>query len=120
MNTNDLPPAAKLAVLIEAGRAANPDLKHGQGTLLERGAACAMGFAALGAGLSRAAIDCTDPTLDKVHAAYALIGKALDLHEEGHEPQVLKTWVWGRVIRPNDNGLSLEDICRSLRESVAA
>jgi hypothetical protein len=55
VNTNDLPPAAKLAALIEAGRAANRDLYRSTecGPFLDGCEACAMGFAALGAGVTR-------------------------------------------------------------------
>lgn len=121
MNTNDLPPAARLACLIEAGRAANPDLKHGQGSPYESvtGAACALGFAALAAGLTRPEIDCSYRLGSKqVHAAYARIGSVLGIHAEGELPQVLARWVWDRVIRPNDNDYSIEEICHSLREGV--
>ncbi len=60
MNTNDLPPAARLAALIEAGRAANPGLRKnsrddGIDFLCGR-CACAIGFALLGAGVSRKAV----------------------------------------------------------------
>ena len=47
MNTHDLPPAAKLAALIEAGRAANPDIPQGLGNFYHQGRACALGYAAL-------------------------------------------------------------------------
>lgn len=55
MDQSNLPPAAKLAVLIEAGRAANPDLKQGSGTLYNafRQEACALGFACLATGTAR-------------------------------------------------------------------
>lgn len=57
MNANDLPASARLAVLIEAGRAANPDLKHGRAHLLnDDGEACALGFACLAAGATRETI----------------------------------------------------------------
>lgn len=61
MNTNDLPPAAKLAALIEAGMAAHPEIAHSHEMLavvrfdvkadvchIKRG--CALCYAALGAG----------------------------------------------------------------------
>lgn len=52
-NQSDLPPAARLACLIEAGVAANPDLVHGTGRFLFGNEACALGYAALAAGADR-------------------------------------------------------------------
>jgi hypothetical protein len=53
MNTNDLPPAARLAALMEAGRAAYPDLGFDGSVYFVRRpmwCGCALAFAALGAG----------------------------------------------------------------------
>lgn len=52
MNTNDLPVTQKLAALIEAGRVAHPNVEQCRGALWRNGRACAMGFAALGAGMN--------------------------------------------------------------------
>lgn len=61
MNTNDLPPAAKLAVLIEAGRAANPNVGRSVYAFARRGVkglngGCALCMALLGAGVSQKTI----------------------------------------------------------------
>lgn len=53
MNANDLPLAQKLAALMEAGRAAHPNVSHVRGVWGDgQTQGCAMTFAALGAGLS--------------------------------------------------------------------
>lgn len=107
MNTNDLPPAAKLAALIEAGRAANPDLKQGRGSWYDAGkrAACAMGFASLGCGVNRK-----------------------DIVSLGAEPLICAIGIsaedWFRfcspITRMNDTGASLDEIILSLREGELA
>lgn len=53
MNPNDLPPAARLAVLIEAGRAAYPNVTYNGRTYYNSTVkcGCAMVYAALGAGM---------------------------------------------------------------------
>ena len=101
MNTNDLPPAAKLAALIEAGRAANPDVKHGRGNLFYGGEACALGFAALGKGVSRG----------------TLSGRALASALLPEYPSSLRCAV---MVRNDFAGASLDDIIRSLREGELA
>ena len=107
MNTNDIPLAAKLAVLIEAGRAANPDLRQGQCALLVDKWACALGFACLGNGKTR----------DEVAAlggmSWKAIYSAIGIFDDG-----LIRSVW----TANDRGASLDKIVRDLRarESVAA
>lgn len=104
MNTNDLPPAAKLAALIEAGRAANPDLKQGRGELLrpERHEACALGFACLALGASRASILNFDFGFVDLEERYGFKG-LVDF-----------------VYKINDGGASLDEICASLREGELA
>lgn len=111
MNTNDLPPAARLAALIEAGRAANPDLAHGRGTLLTEKSACALGFAGLGAGVSRETL--RDPNGNYVALAKALGTKYAAL-------SVCAKTVYGETMRRNDRGATLADICRELREGELA
>lgn len=106
MNTNDLPPAAKLAALIEAGRAANPDLKHGRLNLLnvEQDSACALGFAALALGVTR-----EDLVHRQITRGYAALNKAF--------PFTLVDRVW----RVNDRQkASLDEIIASLREGELA
>src|SRR5688572_26378114 len=44
--------AHKLAALIEAGRVANPDVRHGAGAFVRDGKACAMGYALLAMGIN--------------------------------------------------------------------
>jgi hypothetical protein len=108
MNTHDLPPAAKLAALIEAGRAANPDLKQNKGELLRRGRACAMGFAALAAGAAREELDWDLVGPDSDVTAKRLLG---DLYELGRHS----------VIPMNDDdNKSIEEIIQSLREGELA
>jgi hypothetical protein len=102
MNINDLPPAAKLAALIEAGRAANPDLKHGRGAAYsaDRSEACALGFAAFGAGVSREGAAWT--TLDRIM------------------PELTRALAY-KVIAANDEGvMTLDQIIHSLREGELA
>lgn len=102
MNANDLPPAAKLAALIEAGRAANPDLKHGHNVLLYNGAACALGFACLGVGAPRERIN-----------GYS-IGPIQTFLADFAGP------LTDAVIAKNDGGASLDGIILSLREGELA
>jgi hypothetical protein len=123
MNTNDLPPAAKLAALIEAGRAANPDLRHGRGAIYERAMpgepaeACALGFACLGAGVDREALFQAD-----------LRGDAYSLAEEvSGAPQDLLREVWRandirKSYAPDGTAIyrSLDEVCAALREGEIA
>jgi hypothetical protein len=107
MNTNDLPPAAKLAALIEAGRAANPDLKHGMGAYLQDGAACAIGFATLACGVSRSDISRTIRD-----------GRLMEAFPGISNP---RQWqIFNRVEFMNDGGATLEQITRELREGELA
>src|SRR5688572_28946699 len=101
MNTNDLPPAAKLAALIEAGRAANPDLKqnHDTGIALEEGGTCALGFACLASGISR-----------------EVLGGGFFLTTEAVRHLELADALAEGVYRANDQGASLAENCLSLRE----
>lgn len=113
MNTNDLPPAARLAALIEAGRAANPDLKHGRGAwyVPENREACALGFAGLALGVPR------DVMADSARN-YRAVGNAL-----GVEPSDMiwtRTTLYGVVQRKNDAGATLDEIITSLREGELA
>lgn len=102
MNTNDLPPAARLAALIEAGRAANPDLKQGRGTLFnpDKGEACAIGFAKLACGVPR---DTKAMQRDSMHALFSV--PFTICHE---------------VVIANDRGQTIAEICTSLREGELA
>jgi hypothetical protein len=53
MDTNDLPVTQKLAALMEAGRACNPNMQHARGTWGDgKRSGCAMTFAFAGAGIS--------------------------------------------------------------------
>ena len=101
MDQSALPPAAKLAALIEAGRAANSDLKHGAGTRAARRGgqryACAMGFAGLGMGIP----------FD-------------DLQFNERLSNAFPQWLRFCVADENDCGASLEAICLSLREGELA
>lgn len=105
MNTNDLPPTAKLAALIEAGRAANPDIGHGTNNYFDGKNACAIGFATLACGVDR-----KDITRRMRHPdVMAAVGFK--------ENQVS---LFNRVEFENDAGMSLDDICKSLREGELA
>jgi hypothetical protein len=100
MNTHDLPPAAKLAALIEAGRAANPDMKQRFGGMTIYGnTTCALGFAALGAGIPR---DRIAPT-NEFFSVFAFADN-----------------LWSPVARMNDAGSTLDEIIHSLREGELA
>lgn len=101
MDLANLPPAAKLAALIEAGRAANPHIRHGRGHLLHNGAACAIGFAGLALGVEKGIEEAV----------------ARSIGMEWHE-YVFRLGV--HVVRVNDCGNSIESICRSLREGELA
>lgn len=104
MDQSNLPPAAKLAALIEAGRAANPDLKQGTGEMLCRNKACALGFAAFAIGLGR-------EQMGGPFTPYARLDKAIgDLSGN----------LTNRVYRANDNGATLDEIILSLREGELA
>ena len=111
MNTNDLPPAAKLAALIETGRAANPDIRHGRTTMFRDGAACAIGFAALGAGVSRTDLLPGTITRDR------LVSRALGLGIEISPRRGNLLW---ETMMFNDTGVTLEAVCCSLREGALA
>lgn len=101
MNTNDLPPAAKLAALIEAGCAANPDLAHGRSVLLNERTACAIGFACLGNGYPREIVS------EHIFGFGFLPEECARLAAD--------------VMRMNDvDHASLEEICTSLREGELA
>jgi hypothetical protein len=102
MNINDLPPAAKLAALIEAGRAANPDLKLGHGRLYDpcKQEACALGYACLGAGIARNQVQ-----------------------QWGTAIRLLPEFSWDfqmAVATQNDRGATLDEIIQSLREGELA
>jgi hypothetical protein len=113
MNTNDLPPAAKLAALIEAGRAANPDLAHGRGHFYSssEGSACALGFAALGAGVARIKID-FDGAGESADTVEGALGLPIRLFSSDA--------LTGRVARMNDEGETIDEILFSLREGELA
>jgi hypothetical protein len=110
MNTNDLPPAARLAALIEAGRAANPDIKHGQCTLFKEKEACAIGFAMLGSGVSRESLPDFSTAMAACHLGFK------------HRKEVIFTprTLTEQVVRMNDSGASLRAICKALREGDLA
>lgn len=102
MNPNDLPPAARLAALIEAGRAANPDIKHGIGHYFHptEHQACAIGFAAMAKTGSR------NP--------YAVSNGAMKIEDEFGNTMRF------HIVKMNDGGATIEEICRSLREGELA
>jgi hypothetical protein len=101
MNTNDLPPAAKLAALIEAGVAANPDLSQGKVFPLMGDRACALGFACLASGMPRGLVEKIG-----TDEAYMSLGLSMFAAE--------------RIWKANDRGDSLAEICASLREGELA
>lgn len=105
MNTNDLPPAARLASLIEAGRAAHPRVNHGQGRAIDpdSNSACAIGFAAMSVGASPHSFLMTSDAASKAGLVYdGVLGESMV----------------SRVVRMNDREPkpSLDEICQSLRE----
>lgn len=102
MNTNDLPPAAKLAVLIEAGAAANPDLRlDGRGFFSEEEKrACALSFAALANGAQRS-------DYSAVVVGIAALGLRIDLSIAVQCAAMLE-------------GATVAGICQSLREGALA
>ena len=112
MDQSNLPPAAKLAALIEAGRAANPDLKQGRGLLLRDDAACGIGFAALAIGMPRDYLRAVPP---HESAPYTGVARAV-----GVEPTPHGSELTAQVARMNDCGASLDEICASLREGELA
>ena len=105
MDANDLPLAARLACLIEAGRAANPDLKQGYGDMLTGNEACAMGLACLGGGANRE---------DVANKNFPALQKATGLQ------QVAGGVLVNKIICMNDRGASLDEIILSLREGELA
>jgi hypothetical protein len=109
MNTNDLPPAAKLAALIEAGVAANPDIAHSDRITapLYGNQACALGYACLGAGADR------DELRER---SYIVVETLLGLPVTFAKSADL-SW---RVMTLNDGGASIPEICASLREGELA
>ena len=104
MNTNDLPLAQKLAALMEAGRAAHPNVRHSRGTWGDgKTEGCAMTFAALGAGIQG---DFAEPLMQKLAEHLGV-----DMDELGP--------VAKRVIRLNDRcgkRVSLDEIIAAVRE----
>jgi hypothetical protein len=108
MNTNDLPPAARLASLIETGKAAHPDIAHGQGRLIHGGRACALGFACLAAGWTREKLE-ADANAGATGYDFLVAVTGLPYFHG-----VRDVWV------ANDRGASLEEICRALREGELA
>lgn len=105
MDHSNLPPAAKLAALIEAGRAANPNLKQCRNAYFIEGSACALGFACLGTGLVS-------------HADMMARGGAfLDESENPLMPWASAALRQG-VAFLNDRGAPLSEILQSLREGA--
>ena len=106
MNTNDLPPAAKLAALIEAGRAANPDLSlDGRVYFFEsQKCGCALAFAVLGTGEIQRVNE------DEIVIAAMRGARFLKM------PQKLTDAVEMEAFY----GKSLDEICASLREGELA
>lgn len=91
--------ADKLAALIEAGRAAHPNLLHARGNLHDGKKACAMGFALLGAGLVPAMMEAPD----ELAAAMGVDAKQLRN-------------IARRVVEMNDHShASMEEIVEALR-----
>jgi hypothetical protein len=88
--------ADQLAALIEAGRAANPDLKHGKKELLDGDRACALGFAMLAHGFSRAQLVADSP-YEEFRSALGACGSFISV------------WI------ENDEGATLDAICAGLR-----
>lgn len=103
MNANDLPPAARLACLIEAGVAANPDLKQGRHDFLVEDGACVLGFACLGAGLSRRQVE----RLEGFNEAADALNVPFKMWDPG---SLLK-----RVATMNDEGWAIAGIVNDLR-----
>jgi hypothetical protein len=107
MDHGNLPPAAKLAALIEAGRAANPQMHQCQGAWFDdKGGACAMGFAAMGAGVGRNVVG----NYALMNRFFGIVGVRSDRWMGFSSP----------ITRMNDNGASLAEICASLREGELA
>lgn len=103
MNTNDLPPAARLAVLIEAGAVANPHLHlDGRGYYDPKfdKRACALCFATLGNGAAPNSYEDVVGGIDKLGISLELKG-AVECMAMGH-------------------GMTIREICRSLREGELA
>jgi hypothetical protein len=106
MNTNDLPPAARLAALIDAGRAAHPEIRHGNdgGLTPDCDSGCALAFACLGMGLSKQTLF---SSAFRTGAAVNFLRIDDDLADG--------------VVYMNDAArASLDDICKSLREGELA
>jgi hypothetical protein len=110
MDQSSLPPAARLAALIEAGRVANPDLKHERcdyrkwSAFPELTAVCAVSMAILGAGVSRRQFGGAPSATSFFDTALA--GIPVKLLDE--------------VSAANIGVNSFEDICLSLREGELA
>lgn len=102
MNTNDLPLAQKLAALMEAGRAAHPNVSHVRGVWgdgKEQG--CAMTFAGLGAGLEGLR---SRPLVDKLAE---MLGASADEMDA----------IVRRVVHMNDcHNATLPEIIAAIRE----
>jgi hypothetical protein len=108
MNTNDLPAPVRLACLIEAGVAANPDVSQGQFNIFRYGLyapsrACALGYAILGMGVSR-----DRASVLSSQDAVLLLGFPLNVD-----------WV-NDVWKKNDRGEPIAAICDWLRNMPEA
>jgi hypothetical protein len=106
MNTNDLPPAAKLAALIEAGRAAHPGLAQCHGAYFRPGAVCALGYAGL-------ALGATSDVLLSCERMNDLFMSVIGMKwRQGNLLGLVSEW--------NDGDVPLEEIITSLREGELA
>lgn len=103
----DVSPAQRLAALIEAGVAANPDLKPegGRVVCLERHTACALGYAMLAAGASREELNF--PTDGVYRAGKRVLGMPISFFSSAT--------LTGAIATAFDDGASLPEICESLR-----
>lgn len=109
MNTNDLPLAQKLAALMEAGRAAHPNVRHVRGAWGDgKDKGCAMTYALLGAGLNPEGI--LNGSLGTGVLVRDELAKVL-----GVDPLEV-TAIMERVIPMNDDtGASLDEIIEAVR-----
>ena len=111
MNTNDLPPAAKLAALIEAGVAANPGIQQGRSAIWKNGKACAIGFALLGSGM----------TGKDLSAACNSARVMQSISERlGLQTSPCTASLYWSVALMNDDGAPIEKICTALRDGQLA
>lgn len=104
MNTNDLPVTQKLAALMEAGRACNPDMKHARRKWGDgKSEGCAMTYALAGAGVA--------PQTGEFKVILAQLAYHL-----GVEPDAIRQ-IATRIVSMNDySQASLDEIIEAVRE----